>query len=74
MMNSWDEVLICQTIVISPQLLRSAVVVVAEPRVGVAKAKRRLMTQLSRNLLWKLSVEQLKLNGNRSQSKELSQN
>lgn len=70
MMNSWDEVLICQTIVISPQLLRSAVV----PRVGVAKAKQRLMTQLSRNLLWKLSVEQLKLNGNRSQSKELPQN
>lgn len=70
MMNSWDEVLICQTIVISPQLLRSDVV----PRVGVAKAKQRLMTQLSRNLLWKLSVEQLKLNGNRSQSKELPQN
>lgn len=70
MMNSWDEVLICQTIVISPQLLRSAVV----PRVGVAKAKQRLMTQLSRNLLWKLSVEQLKLNGNWSQSKELPQN
>lgn len=74
MMNSWDEVLICQTIVISPQLLRSAVVVVAEPRVGVAKAKQRLMTQLNRNLLWKLSSEQLKLNGNRSQSKELPQN
>lgn len=74
MMNSWDEVLICQTIVISPQLLRSDVVVVAEPRVGVAKAKQRLMTQLSRNLLGKLSVEQLKLNGNRSQIEELPQN
>lgn len=74
MMNSWDEVLICQTIVISPQLLCSDVDVVAEPRVGVAKAKQRLMTQLSRNLLWKLSVEQLKLNGDRSQIEELPQN
>lgn len=54
--------LICLTIVISSLLL--AVVVVVVERVGVAKAKQRLMTQLSHthNLLWKLSMAQLKRN------------
>lgn len=57
----WDEVLICLTIVISSLLV---VVVVVVERVGVAKAKQRLMTQLSHthNLLWKLSMAQLKWN------------
>lgn len=62
-MMEWDEVLICLTIVIS-SLLLVVVVVVAEERVGVAKAKQRLMTQLSHthNLLWKLSMAQLNWN------------
>lgn len=70
MMNRWDEVLICQTIVIFLLLLRCCCCCCCcvEPRVGVAKAKQRLMTQLSHNLLWKLSVEQLKLNRNRNWS------
>lgn len=41
---------------------RYIILIVVVARVGVAKAKQRLMTQLSHNLLWKLSMEQLKRN------------